>query len=92
MGKAVVKIEDWAVVRSVVCPTFEKLQPGKRLVGNVFGHANFPNAKLTYTSRILSVDLSRRLVETQNTVYQLGQSNASYQAWEEFEHALGVPA
>lgn len=92
MSKAVVKIEDWAVVQSVVCPTFQKLEPGKRLLGNVFGHANISNTQFTYTSRIVSVDLGRRVAETQNTVYQLGQSNASYQAWEEFEHALEVAA
>jgi hypothetical protein len=91
MTKATVKIEDWAVIQSVVCPKFEKLQPGKRLIGNVYGHANIPNAKLTYTSRIVSVDVSRRVVETHNTIYQLGQSSAPYETWAcELEHGVAA--
>jgi hypothetical protein len=92
MSKAVVTIEDWAVVQSAACPTFEKLEPGMRLLGNISGHPNLSSERFTYTSSIVSVDITRRMVETRNTVYQLGRSNASYQAWEEFEHALGVPA
>jgi hypothetical protein len=82
MQKPLVTIENWAVVESVVSPDYEELRPGKHLMGKVFGHANLPDAKLIYTSRIQSIHSDRRLVETANTVYQLGEPCDEYKAWE----------
>jgi len=81
-NKMVVKIEDWLVVEDLISESYRELQPGCHLMGYAFGHANHPNAKFIYTSSIVSVDESRRLVETLNTTYQLGEANPEYKSWE----------
>jgi len=82
MRKPFVALENWAVVPTVGSLSFEPLQPGKRLVGNVFGHANLPGRAFVWTSSILTIDRSKGLVETSNTVYRLGQAHEAYEAWE----------
>ena len=82
MPKREVRIENWAVVRSVRCPSFEELQPGFHLMGTAIGHANLPGQSFIYTSRIVSVDNLNGVVETQNTLYQLGQPDETYKAWQ----------
>lgn len=81
MSKPVVMIEGWAVVESVTSPRFKSLHPGNRLMGYALGHANLPNTKLIYTSPIVKIDLTQRLVETLNTIYRLGEPSEDYQAW-----------
>src|SRR5271154_7203538 len=81
MPKPLATIENWAVIQRGVFARYEELQPGKRLVGNVFGHTNLPDAELVYTSAILRIN--RGLVETVNTVYQLGQASNAYKTWEQ---------
>lgn len=83
MSKHMVTIEDWMVVPDVISATFAELRPGNRLAGYVYGHAHLPNAKMVYTSPILSIDLNQGYVETHNTVYRLGQSNDLYKSWED---------
>jgi len=80
MRKSLVAIENWAVVESVISPSYEELKPGKHLMGNVLGHASVQNTKLIYTSRILNVYPG--VVETLNTLYQLGEPSDEYRAWE----------
>jgi hypothetical protein len=82
MPKPMVSIEKWAVVKSVSSQGFEELHPGNRLVGYVSGHQQIANAKLVYTSLIVSIDLSQGTVETLNTMYQLGEANNEYMSWE----------
>ena len=82
MRKREARIENWAVVRSVRCPSFEELQPGVHLMGNVVGHANVPGQSLIYTSRISKVDSENGVVETANTLYRLGQPEETYRAWQ----------
>jgi len=82
MYKPLVTIENWAVVQSAGLQSYQELQPGYRLTGYVFGHANLPNTKVICTSPILNVDLSQRLVETINTMYQLGEPDNAYKSWE----------
>ena len=79
MRKPLVAIENWAVVDSVVSPGFEELKPGKHLTGNVLGHASVRNTKFVYTSRIVNV--YNGIVETLNTLYQLGDPSEEYKAW-----------
>jgi hypothetical protein len=83
MQKPFVTIENWAVVQRGVDPTYEELQPGKRLVGNVFCHGRLADTRLVYTSPILRVNTSGRQVETLNTVYQLGEACGAYKTWEQ---------
>jgi hypothetical protein len=83
MQKPLVTLENWAVVESVIASDYEELRPGKHLMGKVFGHVSLPDAKLIYTSRIQSVHPNRRLVETANTVYRLGEPSDGYKAWEQ---------
>jgi hypothetical protein len=82
MQKPFVTIENWAVIQGG-WPNFEDLQPGTRLVGNVFGHMNLPDTNLIYTSPILRVNTDRGLVETLNSVYQLGAACDAYKTWEQ---------
>jgi hypothetical protein len=87
MRKPFVTLENWAVVPTAGSLSFEPLQPGKRLVGNAFGHANFPGRTFVWTSSILTVDRNRGLVETSNTIYRLGEPQKAYAAWQfEREH------
>ena len=80
MQKPLVAIENWAVVDSVLAPGFEELKPGKHLTGNVLGHASLRNTKFVYTSRIVGV--YEDVVETLNTLYQLGEPSEEYKAWQ----------
>lgn len=80
MQKKIVRIENWSVVSSVIFDGFYELEPGRRLTGDVLGHANLRNG-LIYTSAILNVDRRGGLVETRNTIYELGQVNPDYQHW-----------
>ncbi len=89
MRKSLVAIENWAVVESVISPSYEELQPGKHLMGNVLGHASLQNTKLIYTSRILNVFPG--VVETLNTLYQLGEPSEEYKDWERKREAGQLP-
>jgi len=80
MEKPLAKIDNWSVVGSVVLEGYRELEPGQRLTGEVLGHTNLPNG-IIYTSAILSIDLENRVVETRNTVYELGQVNENYERW-----------
>jgi hypothetical protein len=82
MPKPVVTIENWSVVQNVSSCSFQELHQGNRLTGYVEGHAHFPNTKVVYTSPIVSVDLTQRLVETLNTMYRLGEPSAEYEIWQ----------
>jgi hypothetical protein len=82
MQKPLVTIENWVVVQSVISPNYEELQPGNHLMGKVFGHTILPKGKFIYTSPILRVDFNSGLVETLNTVYQLGEASDAYKTWE----------
>jgi hypothetical protein len=79
--KSLMTIENWVVVQSVISPIYEELQPGKHLMGKVFGHTSLPRGKFIYTSPILRVDFNVGL-ETLNTVYQLGEASDAYKTWE----------
>ena len=80
MRKPLVAIENWAVVDSVLSSGFEELQPGKHLTGNILGHASLRNTKFVYTSRIVNV--YHGVVETLNTLYQLGEPSEEYKVWQ----------
>ena len=82
MPKPAVTIENWGVVQNVSSQSFVELHEGNRLMGNVLGHAHFPNSKLVFTSPIVQVDLDQGVVETCNTVYRLGEASEEYKSWE----------
>jgi hypothetical protein len=88
-SKPHVKIENWSVVDSVIATGYQELAPGQRLTGSIVGHADLPNG-IIYTSAIVSVDRDTGVVETLNTLYQLGQIDAEYDhwlTWQRAEHA-----
>lgn len=91
MQKPLMTMENWAVVQNVISPSYETLQPGTHLMGNVFRHAHLPRGKFIYTSPILHVNIKERLVETLNTVYQLGEASDDYKTWEK-EQKKGTAA
>lgn len=80
MQKPLVRIENWAVVQSVLSPSYEELRAGRHLTGNILGHPSVRNTKFIYTSRIVNVYSG--VVETLNTVYELGEPSDEYKAWE----------
>lgn len=82
MQKKIVRIENWSVVSSVIYDGFCELEPGRRLTGDVLGHTQLRNG-LIFTSAILNVDRRSGLVETRNTIYELGQVNPEYDQWVE---------
>jgi len=86
MRKPLVTIENWAVVQGGINISFEDLQPGRSLVGNVFGHGKLPDRKQIYTSPIMRVHTDSGLVETRNTVYQLGEVSNEYKSWQEAQN------
>ena len=90
MKKPFVKIENWAVVQTGVDLRYKELQPGRRLMGSVSGQASLP--KLVYTTPILRVDMNKGLVETRNTLYQLGEASDAYKSWEQEQRQEVVAA
>jgi len=80
MQKKIVRIENWSVVSSVIYDGYCELEPGRRLTGDVLGHTRLRNG-LIFTSAILNVDRRLGLVETRNTIYELGQVNPEYEHW-----------
>jgi hypothetical protein len=91
MEKPFVKIENWAVVQRGVDLRYKELQPGRRLMGSVFGEASLP-PKVIYTTPILRVDINKGLVETRNTLYQLGEASDAYKSWEQEQRQEEVAA
>jgi hypothetical protein len=89
MDKLSAKVENWSVVDNLIFHGYRKLEPGQRLTGYIKGHADIPNGVI-FTSVIQSVDQTRGLVETTNTVYQLGQIDEAYEHWTSEQH-LPVP-
>ena len=83
MNKPSVRIDDWSVVKDLISERYCDLQSDSHLTGYASRHRNFPSTKFIYTSRIVSVDLSKGLVETLNTTYELGEVNVEYRMWEE---------
>ncbi len=80
MQKPLVRIENWAVVRTMIPPSYQDLRPGTRLIGNATGHLGAAGGTLIYTSTVVSVN--EGLIETRNTLYQLGEASNEYKAWE----------
>jgi hypothetical protein len=82
MRKPFVTLENWAVVESALSRSFQELEPGKLLTGNVYGHEKLPDTKFIYTSAIVRVDKNRGIVETRNTLYHLGEASDGYKLWD----------
>ena len=82
MCQPLVIIENWAVVDSVGSRSYQELRPGKHLTGTVFGHANLPDTNFIFTSPIIDIDSDQRVVQTRNTIYQLGEASDEYKTWD----------
>ncbi len=82
MRKPFVTLENWAVVESALSRSYQELEPGKLLTGNVYGHEKLPDTKFIYTSAIVRVDKNRGIVETRNTLYHLGEASDGYKLWD----------
>ncbi|HTW48441.1 MAG TPA: hypothetical protein VMD92_10850 [Acidobacteriaceae bacterium] len=80
MEKPPILIENWSVVESVSASEWCALEPGRRLTGYVYTHAELPRG-LIYTSAIVRIDEASGLVETRNNLYQLGHRNDEYEHW-----------
>jgi len=80
MNKPLVKIENWSVVDDLIFHGYRELEPGQRLTGDIPGNANLPKGVI-YTSVIEGVDGTKGLVETFNSVYELGRPNEEYERW-----------
>jgi len=80
MEKLSAKVENWSIVDNLIFNGFRELEPGQRLTGYLTGHTDLPNGVIL-TSVIQSVDSTNGVVETLNTVYQLGKANKAYELW-----------
>lgn len=85
--KPSVKLEDWAVVPGLNLGSYQALRPGNLLVGRAFGHQRIEKGKFIFTSPILRVDTQRRIVETRNTLYSLGEASHEYKTWSKSREA-----
>jgi hypothetical protein len=56
------------------------------LTGTLFGHTNLPDTNFIFTSPIIDVDSDKGVVQTRNTIYQLGEASEEYKTWDR-EHA-----
>jgi len=90
MEKSLVRIENWAVVDGLIFQDFRELKPGQRLTGTILATTDLPKG-IIYTSVIQSVDLDNGLVETGNSVYQLGQVDEEWERWEAEQNETSVP-
>jgi hypothetical protein len=79
--KPSVRIEGWAVLRSLNVTTYRELGPGNLLVGKVFGHPTMNDGAFVFSSPILNCDEQNKIVETRNTAYHLGEVSREYEAW-----------
>jgi hypothetical protein len=79
--KPQVKLENWAVVPERRTGEYQALQPGNALVGRAFGHPRIQEGTVVFTSPILSCDSERKIVETRNTTYFLGEVSPDYKHW-----------
>jgi hypothetical protein len=90
MDKPLVRIENWSVIDDLIFQGFRELEPGQRLTGTLLATTDLPKG-ITYTAVIQSVDLDNGVVETQNTVYQLGQVDEEWDRWEAEQSESSVP-
>lgn len=90
MEKPLVRIENWAVVDDLIFQGFRELEPGQRLTGAILATTDLPKG-IIYTAVIQSVDFNHGVVETQNTVYQLGQVDEEWERWEAEQTETSVP-
>ncbi|HEX3987530.1 MAG TPA: hypothetical protein VHX13_13075 [Acidobacteriaceae bacterium] len=90
MDKPWVRIENWAVVDDLIFQDFRELRPGQRLTGRILATTDLPKG-IIYTAVIQSVDLHNGLIETQNSVYQLGQVDEEWERWEAEQSETSVP-
>ena len=80
---SIVILKNWSVRGYNVDPY---TAPEARLVclhGEAHGHPEFPDGQTVTTSPIKASD--KNLVETENTVYELGDADVSYLLWCEAE-------
>ena len=90
MEKPVVRLENWTVIDDLVPLNYEGLGTGKRLAGNAIGHADVAAGGFIYTPPIVQVN--GRLIETRNTVYELGEPSNVYKMWKRERHLESIGA
>jgi hypothetical protein len=71
-------VTDWSLRGVITLMYVESGLAGGRLCGKVYGHADFEDGDEITSSRIVSMDLSRRIVETNNTIYELTKPSLAY--------------
>jgi hypothetical protein len=79
------RLENWAVVESANIASYQTLRAGSLLVGKVFSHPTIGEGTFIFTSPIVRLDEKRKVAETKNTSYRLGQASREYEMWTE-EH------
>lgn len=73
------KLENWSV--SGTSYGFLVPEAGTKLVGEVYGHKMYGNGAKIKTSVVIVFDLTNKVVETQNTIYTLGEVDREYKKW-----------
>ncbi len=88
--KPCARLENWAVVESANIASYQVLRAGSLLAGKVFSHSRIGEGTFIVTSPIVRIDEKRKVVETKNTSYHLGQASREYQIW--IEEQTGAAA
>ena len=74
------RLENWEVISLIGRDSYKAPeQQALHLQGSVYGHPNFTDGQIIYTSRIVKAD--GRQVQTRNTLYDLGKVSPKYLEW-----------
>lgn len=75
------RLENWSVITRTVNP-FQAPELGfAALHGNVYDNPNFDDGDEVDTSVIKSIDLDKKVAQTRNTLYELGEPDAKWLEW-----------
>jgi hypothetical protein len=73
------RLENWSIIEDSSNPYLAPECRKKRLQGNIYGDARFEDGTSVTTSSLQSIDIDKKIAQTKNTVYQLGQMSLDYQ-------------
>lgn len=76
-----VRIENWAIVNIPNSPYQAPELVKPQLTGDIFGHPKHIDGKKVTTSIVVSLDISNKICETENTSYVLGAPSAEFIEW-----------
>ena len=87
MKKPKAKLQNWSIIAAPISPYTAPEMVPTILAGEIYGHPNFPDGRKVITSQ--AVASKGVIVETENTIYTLGEVDVTYGLWcEEQGHII----